>query len=131
MSKLTFSFETASGSARQAFRARTPGLCACVRPSGEVFKASDISSGGVFLEDAQSLGAGNQIEIDVLIKDAVIVAGIVAEVARVLPDGAGLRFTGLTLRQEERLDKLVLEIQKHLISKKQSGGSHIDDEQET
>jgi predicted NBD/HSP70 family sugar kinase len=131
MSKLTFSFDKASGSARQAYRARVPGLRVRVRATGSAFRAADISSGGVFLEDAQSLGAGCQIEVDVLIQDAVIVSGIRAEVARVLPDGAGLMFTGLTQRQEERLDKLVLEIQKHLISKKQSGGSHIDDEQET
>lgn len=132
MNKLTFTYETPSGMPRQAYRARVPGLVGRDIASQTVYHVRDISAGGVSLEDpARALKTGDVLELDVLIRDRVIIAGLRAEVARHVETTAGLKFTGLTRHQEERLDKLVLEVQKHLISKSKHGGSHIDDEQTT
>ena len=92
----------------------------------------DISAGGVCLDDpAGTLAPGKSLELDVLIREQIVIAGLPAQVTRRQGDMAGLKFTGLAQRQEERLDKLVLEVQKYLISKMKSGGSHIDEEQQT
>ncbi|MFP5223483.1 MAG: PilZ domain-containing protein [Acidobacteriota bacterium] len=132
MNKLTFTYETPSSMPRQSYRARVPGLVGRDIASQTVYHVRDISAGGVSLEDpAGALKIGDVLEMDVLIRDRVIIADLRAEVARHVGTTAGLKFTGLTRHQEERLDKLVLEVQKHLISKSKHGGSHIDDEQTT
>lgn len=132
MKELFFTFEPGYDAHRQAYRAKVPGLSAKDKASGASYPVQDISAGGVSLADPEgALGSGCALEIDILIREHVIITGLKAEVARRHKDVAGLKFTDLTRRQEERLDKLVLEVQKHLISMKKSGGSHIDDEQET
>jgi len=132
MNKLFFTYESTSDVPRQAYRARVPGLLGRDVATKTVYLVHDISAGGISLEDpAGALKTGDGLELDVLIKDRTIIAGLRAEVARHVETIAGLKFTGLTQHQEQRLDKLVLEVQKHLISKSKHGGSHIDDEQTT
>jgi len=132
MSDLFFTYEPETDVPRQAYRAKVPGLSARDKATGSGYSVQDISAGGLSLDDRnETLKKGDAIEIDVLLKDRVIIAGLKAEVARRQNETAGLKFTGLSQRQEERLDKLVLEVQKYLISKNKSGGSPLDDEQET
>ncbi|MFZ5427227.1 MAG: PilZ domain-containing protein [Thermodesulfobacteriota bacterium] len=132
MSDLNFSYEPESDVPRQAYRAKVPGLTARVAASGAGYNVQDVSAGGVSLEDpGETLKGGDVLELDLLLKDRVIIAGLRAQLARRHKESAGLKFTDITQRQEERLDKLVLEVQKYLISKRKIGGSHIDDEQET
>lgn len=132
MNKLLFTYDASSDLPRQAYRARVPGLLGKDVATQAVYLVRDISAGGISLEDpAGALKTGDALKLDVLIKDRTIIAGLSAEVARHVEAIAGLKFTGLTQHQEERLDKLVLEVQKHLISKSKHGGSHIDDEQTT
>lgn len=129
----SFSFEMVSDGPRQAYRARVPGLMAKNLATQKLYPVQDISAGGFSLEAPEGdLPSGKMLEFDVLLKDHVIIAGLKAEQSRNGNGVTGLKFTDLTRRQEERLDKLVLEVQKHFISKsKQDGGSHIDDEHKT
>ena len=121
MSELFFSYEPETEAQRQAYRATVA-----------LYGVQDISAGGVCLDDpAGTLAPGKSLELDVLIREQIVIAGLPAQVTRRQGDMAGLKFTGLAQRQEERLDKLVLEVQKYLISKMKSGGSHIDEEQQT
>lgn len=130
--KPLFTYEQSPGAPRKAYRARVPGLVARDCATQTVFPVNDISAGGISLEDdAAALNVGNVLNIDVLLRDHVILTGLLAEVARRKDHVAGLKFTDLTQRQEERLDKLVLEVQKYIISKTKLYGSHIDDEHTT
>jgi hypothetical protein len=130
--KPIFTYESSSGSSRHAYRARVPGLVARDCATQALYPVNDISAGGMSLEDeAGSLKAGDVLSMDVLLKDHVILTGLAAEVARRHETVAGLKFTDLTRRQEERLDKLVLEVQKYLISKSKLHGSRFDDEHKT
>jgi c-di-GMP-binding flagellar brake protein YcgR len=132
MNKLSFSYDSTSSVPRQAYRAQVPGLMARDVATGTPYHVRDISAGGTSLEDPAGVyKTGDVLVIDVLIKDRVIIPGLKALVARHVETIAGLKFTDLTQRQEEHLDKLVLEIQKYLISKSKHGGSHIDDENPT
>ena len=132
MKKQPLSFELVTDGPRKAYRARVPGLMAKDLAAKKLYPVHDISAGGFSLEAvAEDFTTGRVLEFDVLLKDHVIIAGLKAELSRHGNGVAGLKFTDLTQRQEERLDKLVLEVQKHLISKSKHGGSHIDDEQKT
>ena len=130
--KPLFTYEPASDAQRQAYRTRVPGLMAKDAGTQATFQVNDISALGMSLEDpGETLKQGDARQFDVLLKDQAIVTGLMAQVARHQASVAGLKFTDLTQRQEERLDKLVLEVQKHLISKSKTCGSHFDDEHKT
>lgn len=132
MSELFFTYEPEKEAQRKAYRAKAPGLKARDRGTAALYEVLDISAGGISLDDAAGqLQPGTALELDVLIREQVVIAGLSAQVTRRHENLAGLRFTNLPQRQEERLDKLVLEVQKYLISKMKSGGSHIDDDQQT
>lgn len=132
MKELFFTYESPSEGPRQAFRAHVPGLLGKDAATQALFPVRDISAGGISLEDQTgALKIGDILELDVLIRERTIISALKAEVARRVETVAGLKFTGLTRHQEERLDKLVLEVQKYLISKSKNGGSHIDDEHKT
>jgi len=129
---LTFTYEPEKEANRQAFRAQFPDMAAWVLPLEKRLRVRDVSAGGASLDDPQGLlGQGEQATLDLLVKDRVLIRGIAAQVARHTGAVAGLRFTGLTRKQEEHLDKLVLEVQKYLIAKQKTGGSHIDDDNTT
>jgi hypothetical protein len=128
----SFIYEQSSDMPRQAYRARVPGLKAKDLATQKVFQVHDISAFGIALEDeAGVLKIGDALEIDILLKDHSIIAGLKAVVTRCQNRVAGLKFLDPTQRQEERLDKLVLEVQKYLIFKSKIGESHGDDEHET
>lgn len=130
--KPLFTYEPASDVQRQAYRARVPGLMAKDVATQAQYHVHDISALGMSLEDpGGTLKQGTPLVFDVLLKDHAIIVGLGAQVARQNVPVTGLKFTDLSQRQEERLDKLVLEVQKYLISKSKTCGSHIDDEHKT
>jgi len=130
--KPLFTYEPASAVQRQAYRARVPGLRAKDVANQGQFHVHDISALGMSLEDpGGTLKSGDALVVDIQLKDQPIIVGVRAQVARHHASVAGLKFTDLSQRQEERLDKLVLEVQKYLISKSKTCGSHIDDEHKT
>jgi c-di-GMP-binding flagellar brake protein YcgR len=130
--KPLFTYEPASDVQRQAYRARVPGLMARDVANQAQYHVHDISALGISLEDpGGALKPGDALVVDIQLKDQPIIVGLRAQVARHHSSVAGLKFTDLSQRQEERLDKLVLEVQKYLISKSKTCGSHIDDEHKT
>ena len=132
MKELSFSYQPATDAPRQAFRASMPGLAAKVAPDGDMHDVHDVSAGGLSLEDSKrSLALGLTLTLDLHLKGRVIITGLQAEVARHEKDLTGLKFTNLSRKQEEHLDKLVLEVQKHHISKSKNAGSHFDDDPKT
>jgi len=132
MKKTILLYESCDGTCRKAYRTRVPGLVAKDCATQAVYPVQDISATGISLVDeAGALKEGDVLHMDVVLKDHSIVTGLLAEVARRCENTAGLKFTDLTQRQEERLDKLVLEVQKYLISKSKMYGSDIDDEHKT
>jgi len=132
MKKPILLYESSSGTSRKAYRTRVPGLAVKDCATRKVYPVQDISAAGVSLMDEEgTLKEGDGLHMDVVLKDRSIVAGLLAEVARRHGNVAGLKFKDLTQRQEERLDKLVLEVQKYLISKSKMYGSDIDDEHKT
>lgn len=128
---LSFAFEAPEGN-RQAFRACLEGLVAQVGPAQAGYSVGNVSAGGVGLHDANgTLRPGDSCEIALLYKGRSLASGLSARVTRRDGDMAGLRFTDLSRRQEERLDKLVLEVQKYLITQRKNRGCNIDEEHET
>lgn len=132
MSKLSFTYDAGPEANRQAYRASIKGLMAQAVVTRDVYAVHDISAGGISLRDTRgSLKPGDTLAIDIQLNGRVLIAGLAAEVARRHEDVAGLRFKDLSRRMEERLDKLVLEVQKYLITKSKTCGCHIDDEHTT
>lgn len=129
MKELSFSFEEAAQEARQAFRTSVPGLEARDTSSGRAYPVHDISAGGMSLEDkGRAIEPGELLCFDLCFKGRALIAGLAARGVRHGQDRAGMKFETKSPRQEERLDKLVLEVQKYHIAKNKTGGSHIDHE---
>lgn len=125
----SFTFEHAGDSKRQAYRASLPGLC--LRLAGDTAERPlrDVSVGGLSLDDESDVFAQDaRLEFDILILGKVVVRGLAGVVARRQGAMAGIRFEGLDQNQEQRLDKLVLEIQKYVIRKAKEQETHCDGE---
>jgi len=132
MNELFFTYDADTEEHRKGYRARLPGIGAQAVGTQEAYDVHDISVGGLSLVDArQSLVPGDERTLDLLCKGRRLISGLAAQVARRQGDLAGLRFTDLTQRQEQQLDKLVLEVQKYLITQSKNRGCHIDDEHAT
>lgn len=118
---MDFSFklpEDRSGD-RNAFRTRVPGLEIRIPGHGKLYPVTDVSAGGFALEDdGKPFSLGQKMACDLLIKGQPYLPGVNICVRRIIPDKllVGCSFEGLDRRQEVRLDKLVLEVQKRLIS---------------
>ncbi|GFK95694.1 Flagellar brake protein YcgR [Fundidesulfovibrio magnetotacticus] len=129
---LMFTYEAEKEANRQTFRARFPDMAAWTLPLEQSFPVHDISAGGVSLDDpGGALAEQAELVLDILLRGRPLIRSLKAQVARRKDTVAGLKFLDLTRRQEEHLDKLVLEVQKYLIAKQKTGGSHIDDDNQT
>ncbi|WP_243367565.1 PilZ domain-containing protein [Fundidesulfovibrio soli] len=132
MNELEFSYEGDANEHRKAFRASMPGLVALAAGMPEPYHVGDVSAGGISLADPRSLlQPGDERELDLVCKGRKLISGLAARVARRNGELAGLTFTDLTLIQEQKLDKLVLEVQKYQITQSKNRGCHIDDEHAT
>ncbi len=104
---------------RQAFRTRVPGLDVRLMTKAGVqeFQIRDISSTGfAFADSPRGYSSGQELVVDILLAKRLFLGDIKAKVMRVLDNGIiGCNFAGMDRRQEIKLDKLVLEVQKRLI----------------
>jgi hypothetical protein len=69
-----------------------------------------------YCDEAQP-SKGDVLEVDFVLGDKLLLAKAGVQVVRTTSDGLiGCMFSDLTLKQEAKLDKLVLEVQKRMIS---------------
>ena len=118
--KLDFSIDSAASrdTRRKAYRATIPGLRAIVQQFSTSCKVRDISAAGVaFYCDEADPSKGDVLEVDFVVADKLLLSKAGVQVVRTTEDGLiGCMFRDLTLKQEAKLDKLVLEVQKRMIS---------------
>jgi len=113
----SFSLDLEEGK-RQAFRARVPGLLCIVQGRDVEFAVKDISATGLALVDETNTLADDEVfYLDLLINRRAYMQEVKAKVIRIIGNGiVGVNFLELDRRQEAKLDKLVLEVQKRLIN---------------
>ncbi|MCK9240657.1 PilZ domain-containing protein [Desulfocurvus sp.] len=120
LSELSFSVAgDEKGAQRRAFRARIPGLAVFIPERGATCEVADVSAMGLAFKAAegQAFTPGSLVEFDLLINKKVFIPKLCAKVMRTLDNGlVGCNFEALDRRQEVRLDKLVLEVQKRMIA---------------
>jgi len=107
------------GVQRRAFRAKIPGLAVFVSSVGEAFEVGDVSAMGLAFQGGgtKAFSEGQSIEFDLLINKKVFIPKLHAKVMRLLGNGLiGCNFENMDRRQEVKLDKLVLEVQKRTIA---------------
>lgn len=104
---------------RQAFRTRVPGLDVRVitQNGPQDFPVNDISATGfAFADSPRKYSAGMVFSFDLLLGKRLFLGDLKGKVMRVLDKGIiGCNFMEMERRQEIKLDKLVLEVQKRLI----------------
>lgn len=106
---------------RQAYRTRVPGLdLRVVTKSGpREFAVRDISASGfAFSDTPRDYSPGMILSLDLLLGKRLFLGDLKAKVMRVLGEQGiiGCSFEAMDRRQEIKLDKLVLEVQKRLIA---------------
>ncbi len=117
-----FAFHLTGGEGtRRAFRAHVNGLAVLLRECDCKYSVKDISATGfALIADTVPFQLGQELRADVLVGPHAYLADVACRIVR---QGEGLvafDFLSLDREQEARLDKLVLEIQKHAISKRQT-----------
>ncbi|WP_018125304.1 PilZ domain-containing protein [Desulfovibrio oxyclinae] len=106
---------------RRAFRTRVPGLTVEFLEQGKTLPVKDISATGFAVEGDSTMREGTSHPVKLLLNGKLFLSDIKANVIRVAENGiAGLNFEQLDRRQQQRLDKLVLEVQKRLIALKKN-----------
>jgi len=104
---------------RQAYRTRVPGLDVRVitKAGPQDFSVLDISATGfAFSDNPRSYSSGMVFSFDLLLNKRLFLGDLKGKVMRVLDKGIiGCNFEAMERRQEIKLDKLVLEVQKRLI----------------
>lgn len=104
---------------RQAYRTRVPGLeVRVITPAGpQDFQVHDISASGFsFSAPVRDYSLGIVLSFDMLLCKRLFLGSLKAKVIHVLEQGIiGCNFLEMERRQEIKLDKLVLEVQKRLI----------------
>ena len=132
MNELEFTYLFESAIKRKGFRTKVPGLMAVVHGSPAPFPVSDLSAGGLCMNDPDGLIAlDSAVVLDLALLGKPLIRDLSAKVARHQEGLAGVYFPELTRRQEERLDKLVLEVQKRAISKSKTNGLSLDGKEKT
>ncbi|WP_045215280.1 PilZ domain-containing protein [Desulfonatronovibrio magnus] len=108
-----------SSSPRKAYRVAVPNLKAKIKNMPEEFPALDISAGGMALSlshmKEHGLEEGLEVELSILIKNRVFLDEIKGKIVKIDDNMAACQFSEITLRQEARLDKLILEVQKKML----------------
>lgn len=132
MNELEFTYLFESAIKRCGFRTKVPGLVALLHGPPASFSVNDISAGGLCVRDPDGLLVlGSAVTLDLELVGKSFLRDARAKVSRHQDGLAGLYFVELTRRQEERLDKLVLEVQKRAISKSKTNGLPIDCKEKT
>ncbi len=132
MNELEFTYLFESAIKRKGFRTKVPGLMAELHGFPAPFSVNDISAGGLCIKDPDGLVAiDGVVTLDLALMEKHLLSDVRAKVSRHQEGLAGLFFEDLTRRQEERLDKLVLEVQKRAISKSKTNGLSLDGKEKT
>lgn len=105
---------------RQAYRTRVPGLdVRIVTKAGEQdYPVLDISASGfAFADSPRGWSSGQEFQFQLLLAKRLFLDEVKGRVMRVIGEKGiiGCVFHDLDRRQEIKLDKLVLEVQKRLI----------------
>lgn len=118
-----FKHDTDAPARRRAYRAKVPGLSALAKESEKHYKVEDLSALGFALRDPEGdLRQGDEQFFDLFLAEKLVLEDFKAKVMRINEDGLiGLNFMELDEKAEERLDKLVLEVQKKIISMRKAG----------
>ncbi len=121
---MDLSYDSAN-KARGAFRTSVPGLAIRIKGYLSSYSVKDFSVNGLaFVAGKDFFAIGKQLHIDLLLGQKEILLGMTCEVVRHIGDGLmGCVFIDLDKYQEERLDKLVLEIQKRMIQLRKKKGA--------
>ncbi len=103
---------------RKAYRTPVPGLEARILPNNKFYKISDLSALGMGLVDSdlKRLQVGHLFECDLFLNKKLYIAGLKATIIRLKDEFVGCQFDSMNPRQEAKLDKLVLEVQKRQIA---------------
>ncbi len=114
---------------RQAFRTKVPGFNARFEGVEGDFPVKDLSATGFAIIDASNaVSEGVDLVATLLLKEKVFLGKVPVRVMRVMGDGlVGLNFENIDRRQQIKLDKLVLEVQKRLIALKKAKRVEQDD----
>ena len=117
-----FSISFPADTDRAAYRASAPGLTARL-PGGLAYEVKDLSVNGISLVCSGIKPSDKIIEIDLLLANRLYLSKLSSQLVRGGTSGvAAFSFVGLTQQQEERLDKLVLSIQKQRIEMRKVHG---------
>lgn len=105
------------GHQRRAVRVHLPGLTAWVPEREAFYPVFDLSTFGLaFKDNAKSFQTGQTLTLDVHVQGKVWVVGLDTKVVMVRDDVlVACTFPNMTRLQEQRMDKLSLEIQKRWI----------------
>ena len=105
---------------RRAFRARAYGVAVVFEEQNVTCDISDVSVTGFAIKnESMSLKENYDYTISILVAGKIYLSGLTCRVVRKLDSGLiGCDFRSLDRRQEARLDRLVLELQKRMIAKK-------------
>lgn len=119
MDDYSFTLPEADSHHRRAFRTSIPGLTAYLPGRAKSFDVKDLSAAGLGLQanPADKFREGEIFALDLMLNNRLFLGGLQAKVMRLTPALlAGCTFEAMDARQEARLDKLVLEVQKRLIA---------------
>jgi len=110
-------FYDSKNRARGAFRTSIPGLAIKLEGRPASYAVKDFSVNGLaFTAGNNGFKVDDQFKIDFILGGRVLLSGLVIKIVRDIGEGLmGCVFVDLDKYQEERLDKLVLEIQKRMI----------------
>ena len=119
MDEFSFSLPGADDHKRRAYRAYVPGLEAYVHNRGRTYPVKDLSAMGmgIQVQNKDKFSINEIFKFDLLLNKKLFVGGVEAKVMRITGDLlAGCDFLAMDKHREARMDKLVLEVQKRLIS---------------
>lgn len=121
---LKFSIQKKDAGPRRAYRAKVPGLKAVIPAKGGEYEVIDLSATGMSLKDEDGvLREGELLECDLFLNRRIFLSEIKTRVMRVKKGVAGCNFESVDRHKEERLDKLILEVQKRLIATRKQARS--------
>lgn len=118
---------------RKAYRISLPGLVVWIKEKQHFFVVEDISACGVAFRPFSandSFQVNQQLSMSIYFKKRLIVKDLLAKVVRRAEKIIACEFDGLDHRQEYRLDKFVLEVQKTMINKRKKAEKSWKSEQD-
>lgn len=119
MSNLEFTMPTGN-ERRRAFRAKAYGIAVTFEEQNVTCDILDVSVTGFAIKnELVIIKEGVEYSVSVLVAGKAYLSDLTCRVVRILDNGIiGCDFRTLDRRQEARLDRLVLELQKRMIAKK-------------